>query len=567
MARAPRYGSDVVVDLLMEAGIEHVAFNPGASFRGIHDSLVHTPGAPELTLCMHEMVAVSMAQGYAKATGKPMAALLHNVVGLQNASMAIYNAWCDRAPMLLLGGTGPKSKPRRRPWIDWIHTASVQANIVRDFVKWDDEPHDLASVEESFARGYAAATSGPAGPVYLCYDVDIQEDPVPDGFVTSGLERFAVPSDPAPDPAAVTWMLEELRGAERPVVLAGYVGESAEAFARVVELAEALGAPVVDTGVRHAFPTSHPLAAMHVDGVVAEADVVLALDVEDLHSALGGRLGNADLSVLNVTLSSLKLRAWAHDYQSMVPARRHVTAGADQVVSALVDRLRQEPLPADVVAQRTAAMTGRVRAARAGWRQRASAATASGVVPVERMLYELDLALAGTDYVLGGGTNGRHEHKFLTLDRPRQYAGWAAGGGLGYGVGGALGVALGQTGDTVTVDVQADGDLLFLPSALWTAASRSLPVLVVVHNNRQYGNTVEHAMRIGAHRGHGTGNRYVGAGLSEPAVDIAGMARSFGVWAEGPISDADTLAEQLEAAVKVVRSGRPALLDVLTPGF
>jgi hypothetical protein len=193
-----RYGSDLIVALLQEAGIEHVAFNPGASFRGLHDSLVHTPGAPQLTLCLHEMVAVSMAQGYAKAAGKPMAALLHNVVGLQNAAMAIYNAWCDRAPMLLLGGTGPKSKNRRRPWIDWIHTASVQGNLVRDFVTWDDEPHDVYSVEESFARGLSAASSSPQGPVYLCYDVDLQEDPLPADLVRQGIGRYAVPSPPAP---------------------------------------------------------------------------------------------------------------------------------------------------------------------------------------------------------------------------------------------------------------------------------------------------------------------------------------------------------------------------------
>lgn len=567
MVTAPRYGSDVIVDLLIEAGIEQVAFNPGASFRGIHDSLVHRPDAPEPTLCMHEMVAVSIAQGYAKATGRPMAALLHNVVGLQNASMAIYNAWCDRAPVLLLGGTGPKSKVHRRPWIDWIHTASVQANIVRDFVKWDDEPHDLASVPESFARGFAAATSLPGGPVYLCYDVDIQEDPVPDGPLGADITQFAVPSAPAADRAAVEWMLQELCRAERPVILAGYAGESDGSFGRLVELAEALGAPVIDTGVRHAFPTSHPLAATHVEGVVEAADVVLALDVEDMQSALRGRLGAPGLSLLNVSLAHLKLRSWAHDYQPMVPARQHITAAADQVVAQLLERLQKEPLPADVVVRRSEAIAETTRTARRSWQQLARNATALDVVPLERLLYELGQALTGTEYVLGGGTNGRLEHKYLRLDRPRQYTGWAAGGGLGYGVGGAIGVALGQSAETITVDVQADGDLLFLPSALWTAAHRSLPVLTVVHNNRQYGNTVEHAMKIGTRRGHGTDNRYVGAALDDPPVDIAGLARSFGMWAAGPIRTPETLAEQLTAAIEVVRTGKPALLDVHTPGF
>ncbi|MDW5596877.1 thiamine pyrophosphate-dependent enzyme [Conexibacter stalactiti] len=577
-----RYGSDAIVSHLIEAGIEQVAFNPGASFRGIHDSLVHTPGAPEISLCMHEMVAVSIAQGYAKAAGKPMAALLHNVVGLQNASMAIYNAWCDRVPLLLLGGTGPKSKANRRPWIDWIHTASVQANIVRDFVKWDDEPHDIASVAESFARGITATRSLPAGPVYLCYDVDLQEDPLPQDYVEQSIAQYAVPSAPAPAPDDVVWLLKHLRAAERPVILAGYVGEAPEQFAALTALAEALGAPVIDTGVRHAFPSGHPLSGAGVPGLLEQADVVLALDVEELHGPLGARLDAASpaaggsgavaaapLTLLNVTLSTLKLRAWAHDYQPLAPAERQITASADHVVAALLEQLRAAPLDPAAVAARTASVAERIATARAAWSASARNATADGVVPLERLIHELGSALSGERFVLGGGTNGRLEQRQWALDRPRQYAGWASGGGLGYGVSGALGVALAQQPDpgTITVDLQADGDLLFLPSALWTAVHKQLPVLIVVNDNRQYGNTVEHAGKIGRHRGHGDERRYAGAGLADPPVDLAAMARSFGMWSAGPIADPETLAQALEEAVAVVRSGRPALLDVLTPGF
>ncbi|MDO8185999.1 thiamine pyrophosphate-binding protein [Conexibacter sp. JD483] len=576
-----RHGSDAIVSHLIEAGIEQVAFNPGASFRGIHDSLVHTPGAPAISLCMHEMVAVSMAQGYAKAAGTPMAALLHNVVGLQNASMAIYNAWCDRVPLLLLGGTGPKSKANRRPWIDWIHTASVQANIVRDFVKWDDEPHDIASVAESFARGLTATKALPSGPVYLCYDVDLQEDPLPAGFVEQSIAQYAVPSPPAPAPADVDWLVERLRAARRPLILAGYVGESPAQFAALTALAEALGAPVVDTGVRHAFPSGHRLNGAGVPGLVEEADAILALDVEELHGPLGARLaatttasasGAADavaapLTLLNVTLSTLKLRAWAHDYQPLAPAERQITASADLVVEALLQRLKADPLDAATVNARGDAAAARIASARAGWSSAAKNATADGVVPLERLIHELGGALRDVPFVLGGGTNGRLEQRQWALDRARQYAGWASGGGLGYGVSGALGVALAQEPGTITVDLQADGDLLFLPSALWTAAHKRLPVLIVVNDNRQYGNTVEHAQKIGRLRGHGDGSRYAGAGLADPPVDLAAMARSFGLWAAGPVSDPETLATTLQEAVAVVRSGRPALVDVLTPGF
>ncbi len=171
-------GSDVIVDLLHASGIEYAACNPGATFRGLHDSIVNYGDnhMPELIECCHEEISVAIAHGYAKATGKIMAALIHNIVGLQHASMAIFNAWCDRAPVLTLGATGPMDTDLRRPWIDWIHTALVQGNLVRDYVKWDDQPHTVANIPESFLRALRIAQTDPEGPVYVCYDAGLQEE-------------------------------------------------------------------------------------------------------------------------------------------------------------------------------------------------------------------------------------------------------------------------------------------------------------------------------------------------------------------------------------------------------
>ena len=163
------WGSDVIVEVLRDLGIEYVALNPGATFRGVHDSIVNFLGNknPEMILCTHEEIAVAIAHGYGKAAGKPMAAYVHNVVGLLHASMAIYNAWANRSSMLVLGGTGPMAADGRRPWIDWIHTANVQGNAVRDFVKWDDQPASVGSSIESLIRGYHITSSAPEGPVYI----------------------------------------------------------------------------------------------------------------------------------------------------------------------------------------------------------------------------------------------------------------------------------------------------------------------------------------------------------------------------------------------------------------
>lgn len=567
-----RYGSDVIVDLLVEAGIEAVAFNPGATFRGIHDSLVnYRDDAPRVVLCLHEAIGVAVAQGYAKAAGRPMATALHDVVGLQNASMAIYNAWCDRTPVLLLGGTGPMSKARRRPWIDWIHTASAQAEIVRDYVKWDDQPADLESVPESFARALHTAVSAPPGPVYLCYDVDLQEAPLPARFVAEGIDRYATPTEPAASAADLDWLVGILREAARPVVLAGHAGASPQAFRGLVDLAECAAAAVVDTPGRFSFPSAHALNVTGLPDIVDDADVVIALEVEDLRGGFPRAVGNGSVpgtaTVVNVTTGHLRAGSWSHDYQALPPATRHITATGDAVVAGLLQRLRADPPDASAVQQRRGRLSAEVGAQRSRRIAAARAATDDAAVPLERLVHELGAALGGRRFVLANGTNDRLEHRLWDLADAGQALGWHGGGGLGYGVGASIGAALAAAPGVVTVDVQADGDLLYTPSALWTLAHLRLPVLMVVYNNRQYGNTVEHAASIARARSRATGTRYVGAGLTDPPVDIASLARSFGIWAVGPVTTPDVLAASLEGGLDVVDAGAPALIDVVTRGF
>ena len=565
------FGSDLIVQLLVDAGIEYAAFNPGATFRGIHDSLVYAEGAPKIVLCMHESVSVAIAQGYAKAAGRPMAVMLHNIVGLQNASMAIYNAWCDRVPIIMVGGTGPKSTVARRPWVDWIHTASVQGNLVRDFVKWDDEPHDLASVPESFARALTTAISQPPGPVYLCYDVKLQEDAIPVGFSYQGIGQYQVPSAPAAETESIDRALDTLRSARHPVILAGHLGDTRQSMGALAALAEALGAAVIDTGVRLAFPTDHPLNGTGVNRFLEEADVALALDANDLQSRLGTRWatggGSGDVAVINVTLANLRVRGWSHDHQALVPSVQHITSTADSGVEAMLARLRTDPLDQTDVASRRARAAEQIAAQRAAWRVEGETAEADHAVALPRLIHLVGKALTGRKFVLANGTNDRLEHRQWSIREPRQYLGWGAGGGLGYGVGATIGSALASPDDVISVDIQADGDLLYLPSALWTAAHLKLRTLFVVNNNRQYGNTAEHAAKIAMHRHHETDLSHVGTHLNDPAVDLAALARSFGIWAVGPISEPQDLESRLAEAMTVLDDGRPALLDVVTPGF
>ena len=295
---AARYGSDLIVDLMKILGIEYVALNPGSSFRGIHDSLVNYESGrqpnPEMILCCHEEIAVAVAHGYAKATGKIMPAIVHNVVGLQHASMAIYNAWCDHTPVMVMGGTGPMNSSKRRPWIDWIHTAQVQGNLVRDFVKWDDQPVGVEAFPSSIMRGYRIAMSDPGGPVYLCFDVTDQEAAIEKEIPLPDPSRFRPPAPLQADYDAIKEAAQLLSTAQNPVILADYVGRNNDAVMSLVALADLLSIPVVDFGARLNFPNTHSLNLTGRNReLIANADVIMGLDMTDLYGALV-RAGSRD---------------------------------------------------------------------------------------------------------------------------------------------------------------------------------------------------------------------------------------------------------------------------------
>ncbi len=284
-----KYGSDFIVDLLKALEIEYAALIPGASFRGIHDSIVNYGGnkQPELIECNHEEISVAIAHGYAKARGRPMVAIVHNVVGLLHASMAIFNAWCDRVPVLVLGGGGPMDTSKRRPYIDWLHTALVQGNLVRDFVKWDDQPASIESIADSILKAWRIAISEPQGPVYICFDMEHQEAELPASVSLPDVKRYALPSTLYPEPQKLEIAADWLLAAKSPIIVEENIGRSPEAVKSLIELAEMLAIPVIDRGDRFNFPSSHPLNLSGAEAeLIPSADLILAIDVNDLHGTL-----------------------------------------------------------------------------------------------------------------------------------------------------------------------------------------------------------------------------------------------------------------------------------------
>ena len=567
-----RWASDVIVDLLHAYDLPYAALNPGASYRGLHDSIVnYGANRPALMLCQHEETAVQIAHGFAKASGKPMLAILHNLVGLLHANMAIYYAYADRVPVFVVGATGPMDESKRRPRIDWIHTALVQGEAVRAYTKWDYQPAVIDGVPEAFARAYSVMMTEPRGPIYMCYDAWLQEQPLEHEVPLPPPGAAKLPSPIAPDRAALERAAEMLLGAEHPVILAEYVGRDAAGFHGLVELAETLGAPVYDVNSRLNFPSRHPLNVSMMKDVFRDADLVLCLDTRDWERATTELVSTtrkttsivpATCKWVDIGFGDLEISSWAMDYQRLAHADLRVLADTTLAIPALTQLLkpRISPRARDLRSRQVAQMSA---AARARWAKEAREDWDASPITLPRLASEVWDAIKGEDWVLTAGTLEDWTRKIWDFDKPYRHPGRSLGTATQIGI--SLGVALAhRDAGRLVVDLQPDGDLMFDAGALWVAAKHRIALLVVMYNNRAYYNDWEHQIRMARQRGTPLERAHIGMDLVDPAPDFAAMAKSMGWYAEGPIDQPAEIPAALQRAIKRVKAGQPALLDTIT---
>jgi acetolactate synthase I/II/III large subunit len=565
-----RWASDVIVDLLHAYELPYAALNPGASYRGLHDSIVNYGGnRPAMMLCQHEETAVQIAHGYAKASGKPMVAILHNLVGLLHANMAVYYAYADRAPVFIIGATGPMDETKRRPRIDWIHSALVQGEAVRAYTKWDYQPTVIGGVPESFARAYAVMMTEPRGPIYMCYDAWLQEQPLEHEVSLPRSTFSKVPSLMAPDPAALEQAAQMLRAAERPVIIAEYVGREPAGFHALVELAETLGAPVWDVNSRLNFPSRHALNLSMDKDMFRDADLVLCLDTRDWERATTELVSTtrqvtsivpAGAKWVDIGFGDLEISSWAMDYQRLAQADLRILGDTTLAIPALTKLLKPDT---KLVKKRTDSIAQRSGALRAKWQAEAKEDWDASPISVPRLATEVWNAIKGEDWVLTAGTLDEWARKLWDFERPYRHAGKSLGTATQLGI--SLGVALAHRGSgRLVVDLQPDGDLMFDAGALWVAAKHRIALLVVMFNNRAYYNDWEHQIRMAKLRGTPLERAHIGMDMDDPAPDFASMARSMGWYAEGPIDRPGDVAAALRRAIERVRAGQPALVDTIT---
>ncbi len=589
----PEYVSDLIVYLLNGLGIEYVPLNPGATTRGIHESIVNYGGnqAPEMITCVHEELAVAMCEGYYLATGRPLATLVHNIVGLQHASKAIYEAWLNHTPMIIIGGTGPVDASHRRPWIDWIHTAQVQAQLIRDYVKWDDQPLGAQSVAESILRAYQIAMTEPRGPVYLCFDVELQESRLPEGFVLPDLARFQHPAPPAGNPDAVGQAAQALLEAQWPVLVVEGLGREPGGSEAMADLVNVLGVPVIEIGTAFNLPNSHPMNVTGANAdVLKDADLVVAVGVKDVESVLTravteqgspqaglprtasgyGRqyesLVSEGTKLIRIGLNDYGVKAWPSSYGRLLPTDVNILGNGALVLAELAKKCREakdaglEKRAADRAAKARPIHDGVYQRAHQDLKERWWDQTPTSTARLAAEIWE---AIKEEDWVLVHGSLSGWERRLWNVDDPSRWV--AGGGGTGTGMGVAMGAALAFRGTgKVCVSIQNDGDLLYTGGSMWTAAHHQIPMLVVMFNNQSYYQDVGHQSAVARMRERSLETVGVGVSLEGPNTDFATLAKSFSLYGDGPILDAGDIGSALKRGLDVVKNeGRLALIDTV----
>jgi acetolactate synthase-1/2/3 large subunit len=577
-----RPGADFMLDVLKSLGFEYVCGNPGSSYRGLYESIINHGGNqnPKWNLCTHEESAVAMCHGYSKIEGKPLLVCIHGTVGLQHSAMALYNAWCDRAPVYVIVGNVLDSSIRR-PGLDTIHSAQDPVAMVRDFVKWDDQPTTLQGFAESAVRAYRIAMTPPTLPVALVADFHIQEDPVPEG-ANLHIPKLTLPQPAQGDSGSVAETARLLVRAENPVIIAERAARSQAGMENLVRLAEALQAPVIDQLGRMNFPSRHPLnQSQRSSALISNADVVLGLELQDywgtvneFHDQLQRTyqpIIKPDAKLISITSENLYMKSNYQDLHRFREVDVDMAADAEATLPSLIEAVQRE-----ITSGRKRAFEERgaqfAKARKDDLDQAYTDATYgwdASPISVARLHAELWDQIKDEDWSFVSFSKylSRWAQRLWNFDKHYQFIGGSGGLGIGYNAPASVGAALAnRKHGRLTVNIQSDGDLMFAPGILWTAAHNRIPILNVMHNNRCYHAEIMQFQAMACRHNRGIENAHLVTGIEDPNIDFSKLAQGMGMYAEGPITNPNDLGPAIKRAIAVVKRGEPAFVDAVCQG-
>jgi acetolactate synthase-1/2/3 large subunit len=576
----PEYYSDAMVELLSRLDLDYVFLLPGSSYRGLHDSLVNfgRNHKPKIVLTTHEQIAVSMAHGYAKASGRIGVCILHDLVGVMNGSMGVYNAFGDHAPVLILGGSGPLN-PADRRWIDWLHCASTQSDIVKNYVKWTEEPTTPQWHLDAIAKAHKVALTAPRGPVYVTLDCGIQEQKI-DGPLTIPDPKYFQPAPPmAANADALAAAADALLDANLPVIVGGRFGINPAVTKPLVELVELTGAVYRDDLAMVCFPTAHPQNASGDRAVVTDADVVMAIDCRDLSSLLDSyteakeNVGSGRLrpgrKVIDMSLNEMAPSSWSYlrGPQPLVDVQINCDPilGMRQLADVIRQRLGKDADARAKVEQRRKRAQERHEAVRSRQRENARKGWDDRPIRPARMVSELWDAVKDKNWLLAMRNSASFPEGIWQFPGAGSYLGANGGGGVGYGPGATAGAAIAcRDSGRFCVALMGDGDFVMSSGAIWSAVHNRAPMLLVINNNTTWGNDEKHQMHVAEDRHRPLENAWIGQRMVDPDINHAMIARGYGAWAAGPIVDPAELAGVFREAVAQVEKGNVAVVEVRT---
>ncbi len=573
-------GSDFMLDVIKSLGIEYVFANPGSSYRGLHESIINYGGnsSPEFITCMHEDSSVAMANGYAKIEGKPVLVCVHGTVGLQHAAMSIYNAYCDQAPVIIVGGS-ISDAAERRGRVEWLHSAQDIAAMVRDFTKWDDNPQSLQHFAESFVRGYQIAMTPPMMPVVLTADGVLQEEAIQNRAELK-IPKLGKLNPPAGDSSAVNDLAKMLVAAENPLIITSRSARTPDGLRLLVELAEALQCGVIDQQRRMNFPSRHPLSqTLRSRGAITDADVILGLEIYDFYGtvhALGGQvkviprsLTKPGAKLVSISSSDLFYKSNYQNFQRYQDVDVSIAADAEATLPALIEAVKRLSTPDRKAAFQARGTKLREASLKALEQTRTDASYAWDASPIStaRMSAELWDAVKNEDWSFVSDPFWVSNWPLKLWDFTKQYhfIGGAGGEGVGYLAPATVGAAIAnKKHGRISVSIQSDGDLMYANGVLWTAAHHRVPLLILMHNNRAYHQEIMQLQRMANQHNRGVERCGIGTTISDPNIDYTKLAQSMGVRAEGPVADPNALGDAIRRGLEVVKRGDPYLIDVIT---
>jgi thiamine pyrophosphate-dependent acetolactate synthase large subunit-like protein len=557
-----RPGSDLMVQVLRNLGIEYIAGNPGSSFEGLQESVINYGNPPnrmpEFITALHEESAVTMAHGYGKATGVPMAALLHGTIGVQHAAMSIYQAYYDRTPAVLIAG--------RDLGFIAAHSANDMAGMVRSFTKWDAQPKTLAETLVALQRAYVEAITPPMGPTLVVIDIEHQKEEARDMKVPA----HTPPRITGIDASQAREIAKGLLDAVNPRIAVGRL-RTPEGVKQAVQLAELVGASTSTAATQGpmSFPQRHALCG---PGASTSYDYTLGLETQGAQASI---VGPGLATLLARDPGNIGFGGIAPSPGRVQPAAsgRAIQADAEASLPPIIEEVRRQMTPdRQRLAQERAAkhaaanQQARIEALQQALEQKKAGWDASPI-STARIYAELWPLILHEDWCLSSPSNfsGGHNTQLWDHNKPYSYLGGQGAGGMGYGAPASVGAALAaKARGRIVINVQTDGDLNYAPGVLWTAVHHQLPMLTIMHNNRAWHQELMFVEYMCGVRGRGGDRGHIGTTLRDPFIDYRTIAAGYGMAGEGPITDPSKLSAALKRGVASVKRGEPYLIDVIT---